>query len=186
MTVIRLRDLPERDTVYDVPHDHRRYGHGHFLRVEMTQVIARTLCTPGAVVADLSCGNAAIATDLLDHGASRLILGDYAPGYEWSGPIESTITEIGRNVDVFILSETLEHLDDPPAVLKQIRDKARLLVLSTPIEAWVDANTEHCWAWDRQGVETLLNEAGWTPTVFASLDSRVFSEPYLYGMWACS
>lgn len=169
------------DEMYTEPHDHRRYGHGHHLRVELTKVLARENSLGMQSVADLSCGNGEIARSLK---FKRTILGDFAPGYKITGPIERTIEEINL-VDLFICSETIEHLRNPSLVLGKIRERATKLVLSTPIEAWGDTNKEHLWAWDRAGVEYLLEAAGWAPEVFASLDSRVFGEAYLYGIWIC-
>ena len=165
--------------LYVTPHDHKIYGHGHHLRVEITKVLAHANSLGMHSVADLSCGNGHIAKSL---GFERTILGDYAPGYRLHGPIEETIEQIDH-VDLFICSETIEHLVAPGAVLVQIRPKATKLVLSTPIEAWKDTNGEHLWAWDREYVESMAEIAGWTPEVFASLDSLVFGEPYLYGIW---
>jgi len=114
-----------------------------------------------------------------------MILGDYAPGYEYTGKLETNLQVI-PDVDAYILSETLEHVDDPAYVLSLIREKSDYLVLSTPLECWGDTNSEHYWAWDRQGVEGLMVEAGWTVKAFDSVDSRTYGEPYLYGIWVAS
>lgn len=173
--------------IYAEPHDHRRFGMGHHLRVETTIAIATAYAAAQhwQSAADLSCGNGKILEALANLRDVRGVYGDYAPGYTITGPVEETILRIAA-VDGYVLSETLEHLDNPTSVLELIRIKARHLVLTTPIEAWNDSNGEHYWAWNREGVEELLTDAGWVPDVFASLDSRVFGEPYLYGIWVCS
>ncbi len=170
------------DKLYPEPHDHGLYGRGHGLRVEITQTIAKDMAreVQATVVADLSCGNAAIAKYL----DLPTILGDYAEGYEHTGPLENTIKEI-PHVSLFICSETLEHLDDPVTALQHMREKAEGLILTTPINAWEDTNKEHYWAWDRGGVEELLTKAGWESNVFVMLDSTVFNETYTYGIWGC-
>lgn len=180
----RLRNLPDMQATYTEPHDHRLYGHGHHLRVEQTKAVARWLAEwKGCVsAADLSCGNGEVLTDLGRAGVTQRHYGDFAPGYDYHGPIEQTIEEI-PNVDLFICCETLEHLDDPQAVLKKIRSKARLLVLSTPIENWNDPSAEHCWSWDRAGVDDLLNQTGWGVLHF-SLSDTVMENYYRYGIWA--
>lgn len=175
----RIHDLPDRAKFYAEPHDHRRYGHGHHMRCELTKTIAREYSHGMESVADLSCGNGYLAKSLC---LKRTVLGDFAPGYELHGPIEETIHKL-QPVDMFICSETIEHLEAPQVVLADIRPKASKLVLSTPLEAWEDTNEEHLWAWDRKDVETLAKAAGWEPAVFVTLDSRVFGEPYLYGIW---
>lgn len=168
--------------IYSIPHDHKRFGRGHGIRVEVTQNILRDMAREIGVIsaADLSCGNGAIL-EILN---VKKYLGDYAPGYKYTGPLEKTIHEI-PNVDVYVCSETLEHLDDPGYGLKLIREKSRGLVLSTPIEKWDDNNDEHYWAYDREGVEELMKQAGWTPNIFLFLDTTVFGEPYKYGIWGC-
>lgn len=184
----RLRpawNADELAKIYDEPHDHNRYGHGHHLRVEATKVLAKWVrdASQSSSVADLSCGNGEIATSL-GFGPRLTILGDYAPGYGITGPLEETLRRI-NDVDIYICSETLEHLDDPTAALFQMRDASEHLVLSTPINAWGDENGEHYYAWDREGVESLLVGAGWEPVMFMTVDSTVLGEPYEYGLWAC-
>jgi len=173
----------ELSEIYATPHDHAIYGRGHGIRVNMTIQLAKDMAYQAEAksVADLSCGNGAIAKAL---NVEKTILGDYAKGYEYSGPLEVSLKKI-ENVDLYICSESIEHVEDPSSVLNLIRSKAQTLVLSTPIDAWYDTNEEHYWAWGKQDVEMLLKNAGWTPDVFVMLDTTVFGEPYIYGMWGC-
>lgn len=172
------------NAMYAEPHNHHLYGRGHYLRVELTKVIAKEIVrylelTTGA---DLSCGNGEILSAVpLEHR----YFGDFAEGYEYQGPIEKTIQQI-PHVGVFVCSETLEHVEDPPALLKAIRKKADALVLTTPIEKWDDALVEHYWAWDRKGIENMLTNEGWTVSSYNMFDSTVFNETYKYGMWCCT
>lgn len=186
MTRLRLRDAYSEAALaamYARPHDSERYGRGTRLRVEMTIALGQAVW-PGAetmLVADLMCGDGKIARHL---GLTPL-LGDIAPGHAITGPIEDTVNDLPE-VDLFVLSEALEHLDNPAMVLSGIRSKSQRLLVTTPIEAWFDLweNPEHYWAWDRQGVEQLLGSAGWGVVAFASLDTRSLGELYNYGMWA--
>jgi hypothetical protein len=169
--------------IYASPHDHKIFGRGHAIRVNTTIQLANDMAyqVNAKSVADLSCGNAAIAKAL---NIEKMILGDYAQGYEYSGPLEINLKNI-ENVDLYICSESIEHVEDPGFVLDSIRSKSKTLVLSTPIDCWDDGNPEHYWAWGRQDVETLLNNAGWSPDIFIMLDTIVFGEPYIYGIWGC-
>ncbi len=178
-----FHDAKELAKIYATPHDHKIYGRGHGVRVNTTIQIAKDMAYQANAksVADLSCGNAAIAKAL---NIGKMILGDYAQGYEYSGPLEANLEKI-ENVDLYLCSESIEHFEDPSSVLNLIRKKSQTLVLSTPINAWYDKNEEHYWAWDRQDVETLLKNAGWSPDVFTMLDTTVFGEPYIYGIWGC-
>jgi hypothetical protein len=164
-----------------VPLDHRAWP-DHVERVAETIALARKL-GPVDSAADLSAGDGAII-QALDVG--RRHLGDFAPGHEYTGMVEDTIWTI-PDVDLFVLTETCEHLDDPDAVLKAIRGKARMLVLSTPLDAWNDTNPEHYFAWDREGVEEMLIDAGWAVTEFLDLDYRSHGPAsYRFGCWTCS
>jgi hypothetical protein len=152
--------------MYAEPHDHRRYGYGHGLRVAMTIELGKWFASGCESIADLSCGNAQIALDIVESLAEpesvmRWYLGDFAPGYDYEGPIEETILQI-PTVEVFICSETIEHLDDPDSVLRQIRKRAVKLILSTPIGETGTDNREHIWGWDQKGVRKMLADAGWT------------------------
>jgi hypothetical protein len=192
MTIQRLRPAhtPERlAELYASPHDGSQWR-GHRMRLELTAAFARTVFTVEQrnVVADLSCGSSTIADDLANHA---LHLGDMAvlpaerfAEAKYCGPIEETIEQIPE-VDLLVMTETLEHLHEPAHVLYLARNKARHLLLSTPIEAWEDreANEEHYWAWDRDGVEVLALFAGWSIEAYMELDTRPFGEQYRYGTW---
>ncbi len=182
----RLRDLPDMAATYPAPHDHRLYGRGHGERVAKTVEMANRLLEWAEVrsVADLSCGNGAIVAGLQPQPAT-VILGDYAPGHPVTGPIEHTIHDMPP-VGLFVCSETLEHLDDPDAVLRNIRAKANFLVLSTPIDCWEDSNAEHLWAWSGEDVLAMIDSAGFGCYQFATVDSREYGEPYCYGIWTCT
>lgn len=162
--------------MYPTPHDHHRWA-DHEIRVDATIAAGLKLAGPGVgSAADLSCGNGAILRAL---PAATKLFGDFAAGYEYTGPIERTIDQI-PDVDLFVCCETLEHLDDPDSALKAIAGKARLLLLSTPVDAWGDGNLEHYWAWDREAVEAMLTAAG-----FGVLDYTSVHPSYHFGIWSC-
>lgn len=183
MTRKRLRPAyteQQLQELYRTPHDHRRWP-DHHLRVDVTAQVARWLAGDGVgSAADLSCGNRTILDQI---PATRKHAGDIAPGYELHGPIEKTLDELGYGIDLFICSETIEHLDDPDTVLAQIRGRARQLVLSTPVDAWDDTNPEHYWAWSREDVEAMLTAAGWRQHVYTEVDFRPMGLPYCFGIW---
>lgn len=169
--------------MYAEPHNHNLFGRGHYLRVELTKVLFSELCryVDAKSGADLSCGNAEIIKSV---PLERIHMGDFAPGYLYEGPLEETIHQI-PSVDIYVCSETLEHVENPKQVLKLIRNKSRSLVLTTPIEKWDDSLAEHYWAWDREGIEELLLNTRWKVVTYNVFDSTVFNETYTYGMWCC-
>lgn len=184
MTRKRLRPAHSPEDlarIYATPHNHTRWD-DHVMRVDHTVNFAVEVIGTAGLAADLSCGSGAILAGL---PVARRIFGDLAPGYEYTGALEQTLEQI-PDVDLYVCCETLEHVDDPGVVLKQVRAKASMLLLSTPIEAWDDTNVEHYWAWDRGGVEELLADADWGVMDFMELDFRgCGTQFYCFGIWAC-
>lgn len=168
----------ELKEIYARPHDHKNW-HDHLIRVEATKQVAKWMFD-GHSAADLSCGNAEIAKSL--NVKEKLYLGDFASGYEYYGPMEKTINEIPR-VDLFICSETLEHLDDPDLVLRKIRQKTNKLLVSTPLDNWGDPNPEHYWAWSKSDVEVMLRLAGFIPEIYMAIELPNYL--YNYQIWGC-
>lgn len=168
----------ELAAVYCAPYSHRRWP-DHRARVTRTAELLAGMAPE--TVADLSCGAGEVVIQAgLRAGA---ILGDMAPGWPYRGPIEQTIQAIPL-VDVFVCSETLEHIEDPDSLLIAIRDKAQRLLLSTPIGEDHSLNPQHYWGWDVPDVEEMLTATGWTGSV------EIF-EPspnpyYAYQIWRCS
>lgn len=173
----------ELHKLYAQPHNHHIFGRGHYIRVELTKVLYREMCgrVNAKIGADLSCGNADI---IKSFPLETELLGDFAKGYRFVGPLHQTLKEIPK-VDIYVCSETLEHVEKPLETLIQIRGCSKSLVLTTPIENWEDKLDEHYWSWDREGVEELILEAGWEIVNFVIFDSTVFGEVYKYGMWCC-
>ena len=163
--------------IYQVPHQHNRWE-DHILRVKMTIALA-SYFTDVKTVADLSAGDAAIINAVQ---AETRYIGDFAPSHQFVGPIEKTIHEI-PNVDLFICSETIEHLDNPDEVLAMISKKTKHLILSTPDGELDDGNPEHYWGWDAEGVREMLLASGFAPKAFANF--RVLDLGYMYQAWAC-
>lgn len=184
MTINRLRPRwseEELHRIYAAPHDHRIYGRGHAERVNAMIELGTRRAWGSA--ADLSCGNGVVIQSI---DAVHRYQGDIAPGYEYHGPIEDTIHRVAF-VDLFIMGETLEHLDDPTGVLLEVNTACNTLLLSTPIDNWGDTNAEHYWAWDRDGVEGIMRDAGFGKIEeFKMVDSRTYGEPYCYGVWLVS
>lgn len=189
----RLRPLPspaDLAAMYPRPHDHRLFGGGHHERVEATIALAKATLGPWYrdTIADLSAGNGAIAQALVVDD-TVLHLGDMAGAVDgadvaYLGPLEQTLLDL-PHVDLYICSETIEHLDSPFEVLREIRKRADRLLLSTPVGCFYDDNPEHLWAWSRHGVEELLRDAGWSPCAYAEVDGTVLNDPgpYVFGIW---
>lgn len=165
--------------IYAVPHNHHNWL-DHEVRVGVTLGVARLY---GRVesAADLSCGNGWLL-DRID--AKWKHYGDFAPGYSLTGPIEQTIHQISA-VELFILSETIEHVDDPELVLSLIRAKTDKLILSTPLdESLSSANEQHYWSWTADDMRELLTSAGFTVDIYNELQLNHYE--YDFQIWACT
>lgn len=165
--------------VYATPHEHWQWK-DHQLRVAMTIAFASWFKDVNSV-ADLSAGDAAIINAI---PAKDKYIGDFAFGYELTGSIDETIDLILK-VDLFICSETIEHLDDPEATLRKIRAKTKAIIITTPDGEINDGNPQHYWGWDSDGVEAILKSVGFTPVIYNKL---TFSDPglvYDYQFWGC-
>ena len=177
MTRQRLRPAyspAELANVYQQPHDASRWP-DHVERVQRSIDFIRQDLGPVERAADLSCGNGAIIDGI---EANVRIKGDYAPGYPITGPIEDTLAAL-EPVDLLICSETLEHLDDPDAVLRLARAKARCLFVSTPVGEATDENPEHYWGWGLDDIADMLFAAG-----FEDLHLRVLPLGYYtFQLW---
>lgn len=155
----------ELSDIYAVPHAHDVWE-DHRLRVKMTIAFASWFNVQS--VADLSAGDATIINAI---EAQAKFIGDYAPRYEFTGALEQTIDLI-PNVDLFICSETIEHLDDPDLALRKIRARTKHLVLTTPIGENNNGNPQHYWGWDTDDMKTMLEAAGFEPVIHTVLNFR--------------
>jgi hypothetical protein len=177
----RLRPVytdDELQGIYSKPHKHTQFQ-DHILRVKKSIELLKEYSSYNSI-ADLSAGDATIINSL---DAKEKHYGDYAPGYELTGHIDDTIKNI-PNVDLFICSETLEHLDDPDITLQAIRAKTKYLFISTPKGEDNNNNVEHYWGWDDQGVKEMLVNAGFDPVVYFLLELKK-EYYYDYQMWIC-
>lgn len=165
------------------------YGHtynhmiwpDHIERVNKTTELLDTFAfaTNARTVADLSCGDGAVVNNSRWPWELK-IMGDYTT----TGPIEEALTHI-QHVDMFVLSETLEHVENPDSLLRAIRVVADHLLLTTPHGEITDENPEHYWGWDRAGIQEMLDQAGWTP-IAGELFTPTSVDYYTFQMWMCS
>lgn len=178
---LRAFYTPEQlQQVYAHPYDHTQWA-DHIERVHHTTAVLDALAARAAAqsVADLSCGDGAIVGQSRHPWQARH-LGDYVT----TGPIEGALNSLPP-VDVFVLSETLEHVEDPDALLARIRERARHLLLTTPHGETDDANPEHYWGWEADDVRPMLQQAGWTDCRVELFTPK--SVPYYtFQIWTCS
>lgn len=189
----RLRpayDAKELVSIYSGGYRHEIWP-DHRLRVSASQTIVSWAFQEFNLhsIGDLSAGDGAIARACL---ADHMTLGDLAydnvkryfdADVTLHGPLEETVTQMG-NVDLYVCSETLEHLDDPDSFLSTISFKTKFLFVSTPIgENAGIGNHEHYWGWGTSDVDQMLRDAGFEPVVYSEVQFREERFPYDYQMW---
>jgi 2-polyprenyl-3-methyl-5-hydroxy-6-metoxy-1,4-benzoquinol methylase len=71
--------------------------------------------------------------------------------------------KMNLNADVGVLTEVLEHMDNPHEYLKKlINTPIKYLVLSSPINETENNHYEgHVWVWDSEGYFKMIDNAGW-------------------------
>ncbi len=141
-------------------------------------------------IADMSCGTGDIARKIAAYSGIEPLLGEFGGGYDYQGTLQDTVPQLPV-VDLFICTETVEHLDDPDADLALIREHTRMLLLSTPVDEDESGDGEplatgHYWAWSREGVEDMLNTAGFEVSANIVLDMTPGMWTHCkFGMWFC-
>lgn len=168
-----------------------------------TDHIARTLVTAGLIawqkpssVIDPACGDGSIvlAADGI-HSIGRILFGDIgalncqrlttAGRLVHHGSIEETLSIGVGGYDMVVLTEILEHVEDPDALLRLARKRALKLVASSPEmrPGQVDDNDEHLWMFDHEGYQEMLGDTGWR--VIQKTKLKFPGLTYDYGIWVC-
>jgi SAM-dependent methyltransferase len=115
---------------------------------------------------DIGCGDGALL--------AKLGLGPRAWGYELGAGDVAHARSRGFDVmqkdilhdtldygDVLVVSEVLEHLDNPVNFLTQL-PRGRVLIASSPSRETGDwHNPIHTWAWDLEGYADVVKRGGW-------------------------
>lgn len=181
---IRLRPKysdEELAALYDKPYDHTKWDE-HHIRVGWT--IGRinhwiALQRPEIVKAvDLSCGDGAILRNLnvVDKEFGDLVAAPHLTMI--SRPAEEAVKLITG--DLLICSETLEHLDDPDAFLRDASQNFKYVAITTPLgEDFPEKNWEHYWGWDLLDMNQILRDTQWYPLVEETLPL----DYYTYQFW---
>lgn len=202
----RLRLRPARTSEQEAELYARTYPDGyrhdrwpdHIERVDASVEMIRRYAGQIRTAADLSCGDAAILCQL--SGIREMWLGDLqgvpsTPPAGTSarvhpvpaGPLPDSLADLPEPVDLYVLSETIEHMDDPDELLRQLASCATYLFLSTPLnEVTGSGNVEHYWSWGQEDIHAMLQEAGWSPLEFQRLvpqSTLHLPDTYHYQLW---
>jgi hypothetical protein len=181
---VRLRDAmtdQQFASMYNHNYNHTQWEE-HKRRIAWTLDVAHQWLkdeTIGVAI-DLACGDGVILSGIK---AEIKLYGDFVatPFTHYVGKIEETITRVGADAaDLFVCTETIEHIDDPDSLIRQIAGVSQYLLLSTPLgETDPYKNWEHYWGWDLDGIRKLLEDNGFTPLNYEVL----VDEFYTYQLW---
>lgn len=204
MTRVRLRDVrPEGEAAFYAERYPDGYRHDvwpdHVERVRASADLIEKYRRQIRTAADLSCGDGALLNMISRH-LTRAVLGDLngvpvsaavncrAQVLETIGPavLPDSLTHL-EPVDLFILSETLEHMDDPDDLLRRVGDVARYLFVSTPVDEDLESgNLEHYWGWGTGDIYDMLTAAGWQPLerqILVPQSTLTLQDAYHYQLW---
>lgn len=181
---MRLRLPPRAPFDYQVQRSNFSWA-DHVLRVQVTGALISWFC-PDTIL-DPACGDASIVMSA--HRARPIAAARFADiskpncdfvesvdASEYLPPqysvacqtIEQTLSE-DRIYDLVVLTEILEHVEDPVHLLRLARARATNVVASSPLMVeggHIDDNPEHLWQFDAAGYSEMLQEAGWNPITF--------------------
>ena len=183
----------------------------HVERIEASVSLLARYGILYSTAADLSCGDAAILKGLAGRVRSltEVWLGDLngvppetADPTGWRelrramdvhvlppAPLPDSLYELPQTdgVDLFVLSETLEHVPDPEHLLNEIAQWSSYLFLSTPVSEDVNSgNLEHYWGWDAPTIHDMLMDNGWTPLerqMLTPVSTRSLPDAYTFQLW---
>ena len=208
MTVIRLRanySDEELQSLYS-PLYKPEFFQDHLLRLATTSNLLSWVIDRHNLssLADLACGNGSVVFEALEncaHNPQTIYLGDLSkeninyvnglaldPTIKFNiqqGKIENTINSIEK-VDLFVMTEILEHVSEPKKLLKAVREKTKMLLLSTPCGEPMDQecfNREHLWSWSRNDILKMLLQAGFEPKVEEIINFKEKGFPYDFQIW---
>ena len=155
----------------------------HRPRLLKVKEIINSLGTKVSSVVDFGCGDGGLISELFGYIAWGY---DFCPdnvkyateirhvNVQYANCVEE-LDMIKTNADICIATEYLEHLENPHKFLEDILNKTKIkyLVCSSP---WNETNLEiaggHVWAWDREGYQALVENAGWEIILHEDVEPR--------------
>jgi 2-polyprenyl-3-methyl-5-hydroxy-6-metoxy-1,4-benzoquinol methylase len=120
---------------------------------------------------DLGCGDGGLVA-LLRQNELRAYGYDFQPSNE-AGWVERGVRDVCARLnfvenwphvmdaDVYIITECLEHLQDPHAMVRNIHSRGAQIIASSPAKEHAGSHDEcHAWGWDMDGYAKLMTDAG--------------------------
>jgi SAM-dependent methyltransferase len=203
-TIVPLRSRRKLRLYLDLAWIFSRFAHeetynGHRLPEKPGLSFFTERVAPGRTVLDIGCGHGEITARLLEKNCritgvdrNRAFIERLAARY--GDRVELVCDDVfrfladhpGRRFDVAVLSNVLEHFDEPLPFLRDLRPAARFLYIEVPdfdadhlnayrLQAGTDlvyTDADHIYEFDRDEMKALLAQAGW----------RVLADQYRFGV----
>lgn len=155
----------------EAAHHLEQYGHSE--RLQMAAEFVRQAYDTFDVskrdphVVDLGCGDGGMLSLLRDMGIPSYGYDMQPSNIDYARDVRGVdaffvdfSTEPEIEADIVILTEVLEHVTDPHGIVRNL--ETQFLVASSPFHETGDAHYEfHVWAWDDEGYDAMLIEAGY-------------------------
>lgn len=152
---------------YDVPLDNYDDGAGraHLIRY----YVARGIVEPLDEVIDVACGTG-YGSELISRVATKVYSYDQLDKIRYHGEIDNieyqkVDLETFDNypeVDVSISLETIEHLNNPRAMIQNVLKKTkRLFIFSVPLDEEPGANPFHLQTFNKNSIWEIVMMPGW-------------------------
>jgi len=150
------------------PHLEQPGGHRERLLLTHRHVAALVAEHDLSSVVDLGCGDGGLLSLLegVDAWGYDLCLANVEAAARRGVKVEllDLMADEPRWAELAVATELLEHLIDPHAFLRRIREHCRFLVCSSPADETPEHHPDyHLWAFDTAGYQELLVGAGWRP-----------------------
>lgn len=144
-------------------HDHRER------LLKAVEFVKEAVGLGANTVVDLGCGDGGLLSLLKNEGIKSWGYDLMPHNIEYAinvRGVDARYTDFNNDntieyADVVIMTETLEHMEDPHSVVRSLPSK--YLVASSPYNENNNSHYEfHLWAWDNEGYCKLLEQGGYT------------------------
>jgi hypothetical protein len=159
--------------IYAHAYDSTRWPE-HVERIKQTIAYGQRLIDTHSLktCADFSAGDRSVTGGF--HNLEQLETSD--------GHILEDLAGMSEPVDLFVCTETIEHLEAPWTVLEAIAEKTKWLILSTPLDEDPGiGNHEHYWSFDDVDINWLLAQSGFEDRRMVLIGGEGWT--YTYQLW---
>lgn len=174
VSTFEFHEHRERVPHVDQPVHQGRLDQAMTMALDAAALVRDTQVTRVVKIVDLGCGDGGQIQRLNRDPNIAAVGYDFQPsnvvGWAERGQLNNTFAMnfvekwyavIGA--DIYMITECLEHLKDPHAMVRNIHARGAYIVASSPWTEHVTSHDEcHAWAWDPDGYAAMILEAGFS------------------------